>query len=206
MKICVSATAPGPDAQVNPRFGRCQYFTFVDLDTRESESVENPGITASGGAGIQAAQVIANKGVAVVLTGNVGPNAYTTLQAAGIKIITGVSGAVSKVVEAYKNGRLKPPVSGPTVGSHSGMGGPAQPSGQGIGTGGGMGIGRGKGGWGRWMGRRMGMPSSEPYPSNSSPQPAVSKEQEINVLKEQSQALKEQLDAITQRIGKIEQE
>ena len=133
MKVCVSATAPGLDAQVDSRFGRCQYFTFVDLDTRESESVENPGITASGGAGIQAAQVIANKGVAVVLTGNVGPNAYTTLQAAGIKIITGVSGTVSKVVEAYKNGTVGTPVAGPTVASHFGTGGQG---------GGGMGRGR----------------------------------------------------------------
>ena len=39
MKICVSATAPGLDALVDPRFGRCQYFTFVDLDTMESESL-----------------------------------------------------------------------------------------------------------------------------------------------------------------------
>jgi predicted Fe-Mo cluster-binding NifX family protein len=152
MKICISATAPGLDAQVDPRFGRCQYFIIVDPDTLNFESIINENNSASGGAGIQSAQVVANKGVEVVLTGNVGPNAYTALQAAGIKIITGVSGTVGEAVEAYKSGRLNQPVSGPTAKSHSGMGGVAQPSGQGMGMGGGMGRGGGRG-MGRGRGR-----------------------------------------------------
>ncbi|HJX30259.1 MAG TPA: NifB/NifX family molybdenum-iron cluster-binding protein [Thermodesulfobacteriota bacterium] len=204
MKVCVSATAPGLDAQVDSRFGRCQYFAIVDPDTMECESIPNANIAAMGGAGIQSAQFIANKGVGVVLTGNVGPNAHSTLQAAGVEIITGVSGTVRQVIEAYKGKKLGSPVSGPTVASHAGMGNSAQPSGQGIGTGGmGMGGGMGRGGGGG-MGGGMGMPSSESYPSGSSPQPAVSKEQELNTLKEQSGLLKEQLDAITDRIEKLE--
>jgi predicted Fe-Mo cluster-binding NifX family protein len=210
MKVCVSATAPGLDAQVDSRFGRCQYFAIVDPDTMECESIPNANIAAMGGAGIQSAQFIANKGVGVVLTGNVGPNAHSTLQAAGVEIITGVSGTVRQVIEAYKGKKLGSPVSGPTVASHAGMGNSAQPSGQGIGTGGmGMGGGMGRGGGGgmgrRGMGRGMGMdmPSSESYPSGSSPQPAVSKEQELNVLKEQSKLLKEQLDTMSERIEKL---
>lgn len=81
MKVCVTATAPGLDAYVDPRFGRCQCFTIVDLDTMEFESVENPNITALGGAGIQSAQLVANRGAGVVLTGNVGPNAFNTFTA-----------------------------------------------------------------------------------------------------------------------------
>ena len=203
MKVCVSATAPGLDAQVDPRFGRCQYFSIIDLDTLECESIPNANISAMGGAGIQSAQFVANKEVGVVLTGNVGPNAHSTLQAAGVEIITGVSGTVRQVIEAYKGKRLGSPVSGPTVASHSGMGNSAQPSGQGIGTGGGMGGGMG-GGRGMGRGRGMGMPSSELYPSDVSPQPAFSKVQELNALKEQSGLLKKQLDAITERIEKLE--
>ena len=121
MKICITAAGQGLDAGVDPRFGRCQYFTIVDPDTMEFESLENAQIAASGGAGIQAAQVVANKGVEVVLTGNVGPNAYHTLQAAGIKIITGVAGKVREALESYKSGRLQPFASGPSAGAHFGQ-------------------------------------------------------------------------------------
>jgi len=145
VKICVSASAPGLDAQVDPRFGRCQYFTIVNTDTMEFESIENANAAAMGGAGIQSAQFVANRGVEAVLTGNVGPNAYSTLQAAGVKIITGVSGTVRKVVEAYKMGKIAPPLSGPTVESHFGMGSSAQFPGQGMSGGRGMGRGMGKG-------------------------------------------------------------
>ncbi|MEW6615811.1 MAG: NifB/NifX family molybdenum-iron cluster-binding protein [Thermodesulfobacteriota bacterium] len=133
MKICISATGKGLDAEVDPRFGRCQYFTIVDPDTMQFESIENSSISASGGAGIQAAQFVANKGVEFVLTGNAGPNAYNTLQAAGVSIITGVAGKVREAVEGYKNGKLRPLASGPSVDAHFGMG---------MGRGGGMGPGQ----------------------------------------------------------------
>lgn len=120
MKICITAAGQGLDAEIDPRFGRCQYFTIVDPDTMEFESLENAQIAASGGAGIQAAQVVGGKGVEVVLTGNVGPNAYHTLQAAGIKIITGVAGKVREAVEGYKSGSLQPFASGPSAGAHFG--------------------------------------------------------------------------------------
>ena len=120
MKICITAAGQGLDAEIDPRFGRCQYFTIVDPDTMEFESLENAQIAASGGAGIQAAQVVGGKEVEVVLTGNVGPNAYHTLQAAGIKIITGVTGKVREAVEGYKSGRLQPFASGPSAGAHFG--------------------------------------------------------------------------------------
>ena len=102
MKICVTAQGNNLESLVDPRFGRCQYFIIVDPDTLEFEAVQNPSISAGGGAGIQSGQLMVNKGVKSVLTGNVGPNAFATLQAAGIEIIVGASGRVSEAIEKYK--------------------------------------------------------------------------------------------------------
>jgi len=122
LKIAISATGPSLDAEVDPRFGRCQYFVIVDPDTMEFEALENTSQMASGGAGIASGQIMANKGVQAVLTGNCGPNAYQTLEAAGIHVITGVSGSVRDAVEGYKSGRFGA-TSGPSVAAHFGMGG-----------------------------------------------------------------------------------
>ena len=151
MKIAISATGLDLDAEVDPRFGRCQYFVIVEPDTMQFESVENSSAMASGGAGISAAQMIIGKGVEAVLTGNCGPNAYQVLSPAGIKVITGVSGKVQDAVEDYKAGKYQAS-SQPNVSGHFGIGG-----GQGIGRGmgGGMGRGRGMGGGrGQGMGLR----------------------------------------------------
>jgi predicted Fe-Mo cluster-binding NifX family protein len=92
VKIAISAAGPTLDAEVDPRFGRCQYFIIADTETTDFEVINNASAMSSGGAGISAAQMIADKGVEAVLTGNCGPNAYQVLSPAGIKVITGVSG------------------------------------------------------------------------------------------------------------------
>ena len=136
MKIAISSTGPTLDEQVEMRFGRCAYFLIVNPQNMEFEAVENPNIAAGGGAGIQSAQLLADKDVTVILTGNCGPNAFSTFGAAGIQVITGVSGNVRNAVEQYKTGTLKP-TDAPNVQSHFGMGG-----GMGMGKGGGRGMGR----------------------------------------------------------------
>jgi predicted Fe-Mo cluster-binding NifX family protein len=128
MKIAISAMENSLDSQIDPRFGRCQYFLIVDPDTMELETVSNKGAVASGGAGIQAAQIVANKGVGVLITGDIGPNAFQTLSSAGIKVFTGTSGTVKEALEQYKSGSLRQ-VSGATARIHAGI--------RGKGTGGG---------------------------------------------------------------------
>lgn len=130
MKIGISSTGKDLDDQVDSRFGRCQYFLIVDTDTMSFEYISNESAMSSGGAGIQAAQSVVKAGVEAVITGNMGPNAFQTLSAAGIKVVTGVSGTVKDAVEKYKKGELKE-TTAPSVGSHFGMGG----SGRGFGRG-----------------------------------------------------------------------
>ena len=120
MKVCVTSQGETLDSQVDPRFGRCPYFVIVDTDTLEFKAVRNPGVEAMGGAGVQSGQLMAAQKVKAVLTGNVGPNAFQTLHAAEIEVITGLSGTVKEAVEKYKKGELKP-IQGPSVGSKFGM-------------------------------------------------------------------------------------
>jgi predicted Fe-Mo cluster-binding NifX family protein len=121
MRICVSAVANSLDAQIDPRFGRCPYFVIVDSENMKFEAIPNVASGAMGGAGIQAAQIIAGKGVKVLITGNVGPNAFQALSAAGVKIVTGAFGTVKEIVEKYKKGELGE-TGAPTVEGHFGMG------------------------------------------------------------------------------------
>ena len=122
MKIAVSATGKELNCQIDPRFGRCQYFVFVDPETMEFEAFENEGLMASGGAGVQAAQQVVQKGANTLITGNLGPNAASALSASGIRVYLVPGGTVKDVIEGYKTGSLRE-ASGATVPPHFGMGG-----------------------------------------------------------------------------------
>jgi predicted Fe-Mo cluster-binding NifX family protein len=189
MKVAISATAPSLDAEVDPRFGRCPYFIIIDPETMEFEALENSNAMAAGGAGISTAQMIAGKGVQVVLTGNCGPRAYQTFSAAGVQVITGVVGRIRDAVEAYKAGKLQASAE-PSVDAHFGMGG-------------GMGMGRGMG-RGMGMGMGMGMTSGMPPVAGPASQ-TMSREQEIEVLKNQVEMLLQQLRETQRRIGELEE-
>lgn len=204
-KVAVSSIGQELSSQVEPRFGRSPYFILIDPDTKEFEAIENPNVNAMGGAGIQTAQLVANNGIEVVLTGSCGPNAYQTLQAAGVKVITGVSGTVNEVIERYKSGHYKP-TSGPNVASHSGMGSDFQSGNPGFSRGGRMGRGMGAG-IGRGMGRGMGYgfgPAQPPVaPSGFS---HYTPEHEMQMLKQQVEYLEQQLTAIKNRIKELKGE
>ena len=121
MKIAVTSTGANLDNTVDPRFGRCAYFIILETDSMAFESVENPNISLGSGAGIQSAQLIAEKDVQTILTGNCGSNAFQTFRAAGIQVIVGVSGSVNDVVERFRRGDFSASPE-PNVTSHFGMG------------------------------------------------------------------------------------
>ena len=65
MKVCISSTGKDLDANVDQRFGRCQYFIIVETDTMKTKTISNEGTFSSGGAGIQAAQIVTKEEVDV---------------------------------------------------------------------------------------------------------------------------------------------
>ena len=200
MEICVTATAGDLNAQVDPRFGRCQYFVFVDSDTMAFEAMANEAIAAPGGAGIQAAQTVVNKGVDVLVSGSIGPNAFQVLSTAGVKIATGAYGTVKEAVEMYKTGRLSE-AGISTVATHAGMG-------AGVGAGGGMGMGGGRGG-GRGRGMGMGLGMQQPMPSQPQPQAPQApitprtKEEELEELLNMANRLENDLEEVKKRIEEL---
>jgi predicted Fe-Mo cluster-binding NifX family protein len=108
VKIAIASSGKTLESQVDPRFGRCPYFLIIDSETEEFETLENTAGQAPRGAGISAAQLIADKGVEAVMAGNFGPNAINVLGASKIKIFTGVSGVTAKeALKKFKEGKLE---------------------------------------------------------------------------------------------------
>ncbi len=121
MRIVVTANGADLDAQASPVFGRCPTYAFVDTDTMEFEAVQNPAAAAAGGAGIQAAQFVVERGAQAVVTGNVGPNAFNVFRAANVPVYFFSGGTVRQAAEACKTGQL-PAAGGASGPAHAGMG------------------------------------------------------------------------------------
>ena len=107
MKIIISASNHNLDQPFNPRFGRAEYFMLYDSETKEWKALQNSAINASGGAGTQAVQFIAQNGAEVVISGRFGPNAFIALEAAGAKAYVAKSGTVAEVLQQYLDGQLE---------------------------------------------------------------------------------------------------
>ncbi len=107
MKIAVTSKGKDLDSPVDPRFGRAVYILIVSTDDETVEVLDNSeNVNAFKGAGIQAAATVADKGADVLLTGFCGPNAFKTLDAAGVKVANDASGTVREALEAFNKGEM----------------------------------------------------------------------------------------------------
>jgi predicted Fe-Mo cluster-binding NifX family protein len=86
MKLAISVSGNRLDSPFDARFGRAAAFCIVDTETDKWQVFNNPALSASGGAGVQAAQFIVRQGVQAVVSGAFGPNAFDTLEAAGVEM------------------------------------------------------------------------------------------------------------------------
>lgn len=118
MLIAISSKGNSMESMMDPRFGRAEYFIIADTDTMEFEVLENTAAVSGGGAGISASQLLIDKGAKAVITGHVGPNAMSVLEAANLEIYRGLSASVRENLEKFKIGLLEkitdnvPPLSG----------------------------------------------------------------------------------------------
>jgi len=108
MKIAITAQDKELSSEVDLRFGRARWIIVVDSETGDFATHDNVvNLNAVQGAGIQTGQNIANLDVKVLITGNVGPNAFKTLNTAGVKIFLTEKQTVQEAIDSFKAGKLK---------------------------------------------------------------------------------------------------
>jgi predicted Fe-Mo cluster-binding NifX family protein len=111
MKIAVSSFGKDSKKLLDTRFGRCEYFQIYDTESGLYESFENEAKGSSQGAGVAASQWIIDRGIDVLVTGKLGPNAYELLSDSGIKLYTSESIEVEEAVQLCQEGKLEQIVS-----------------------------------------------------------------------------------------------
>jgi predicted Fe-Mo cluster-binding NifX family protein len=108
MKIALTAQGNELSSEIDIRFGRAKWLIVVDTETGDCQVHDNVvNLNAVQGAGIQTGQNIANLGVEAVITGNVGPNAFKTLNVAGVKIFLAEKQTVQEAIDSFKAGKLE---------------------------------------------------------------------------------------------------
>jgi len=107
-RVAIPATGADLDALISPIFGRCPVFILADPETLAFEALENPAFSASGGAGVQAAQSILQRGVRAIIAPRLGPNVFRVIEAAGVPVYRLQGATVREAIEAFNAGQLRP--------------------------------------------------------------------------------------------------
>ncbi len=110
MKVVVTSQAHEMSSQVASSFDRSEHFVIVDTGTgkrvaRGEFAKRSPGREAD----VLAASSVVQLGVPAVITGNVGEEALSRLQAEGIDVYVDVTGSVKDAVDQFLDGRLECP-------------------------------------------------------------------------------------------------
>ncbi len=107
MKVAVSSTGPDLDDLIDPRFSRCLYYVFIDMDSKQFKGVENVDSYSCVLRGTATGNLVAGERTDAVITGHIGRKAAKILLDAGVRIYTGASGKVNAAFEAFQAGRLE---------------------------------------------------------------------------------------------------
>ena len=123
MKLAISTSGNKLESPFDTRFGRAAAFCIVDVETGEWQAFDNPALSASGGAGVQAAQFVASQGAGAVVSGAYGPNAFDTLAAAEIEMYLAPGNqayTAAEILEMFKANELAKAEAATNTGHHGG--------------------------------------------------------------------------------------
>lgn len=110
MKVAIPAKGKELDSRVSEAFGRCEFFSIVQLEDGKvtgHEALANEARMQSRGAGITAVDLVAEQGVDVVVSEFLGPKAFAVLNEVNIKAYKGFPGTVRENAEKLAKGGLE---------------------------------------------------------------------------------------------------
>ena len=111
MKVAVASKGEEMENEVSEVFGRSPYFIFAEVEGKEikkTEVIENKSLEQRGGVGISAAKLVAENGAEAVITGNIGPRAFSVLKQFNIEVYSkGKCKSVKEALEEFIDGRLE---------------------------------------------------------------------------------------------------
>lgn len=98
---------PTRDGNIDDHFGHCDHYTLITVDD-DKKIIKSENMNSPEGCGCKSgiAPVLAERGVKVMLAGNIGQGAMNILSNAGIKVIRGCSGSIEKVTQDYLDGKV----------------------------------------------------------------------------------------------------
>ena len=101
MRLAIPVDEQSMESSVCPSFGRTPYFLFYNTVTKESYFLDNSAVASQGGAGIRAAQVVADNGVNALLTPRCGENAEEVLRKSEVFIYKTIAGTAQQNIDAF---------------------------------------------------------------------------------------------------------
>lgn len=108
MNVILSSQDQYLESSIDNRFGRCPWLIKIDTDTNQWEAFPNPGVNYSNGAGVAAAQFVIDQKAEAVISGDFGPHAAKTFQAAKIemRLFTEATATVQEAIDLFKKNEL----------------------------------------------------------------------------------------------------
>lgn len=84
MRIAISSKNDNINSEMSEKAGRSPYYLIFE-DNNLVESIKNPFATGGGGAGFGVIQMLSNKNVDMIISGDFGPNLLTALKEKNMK-------------------------------------------------------------------------------------------------------------------------
>jgi len=109
MRIAItSESTAGLESPVSYHFGRCPYYTIVEVeDGQVTKGLVVPNTGAAGHSAGELPALIKQYGVNVLLTGGMGRRAVDFFTQYGIEVVTGAKGTVRDALDLYFSGQLR---------------------------------------------------------------------------------------------------